>query len=103
MASDTLLSLMLDRALTPTERQQLFRKHPKPKGMHAAPAGSGPARETCGSCAHLVRKRMATKTYLKCGLCRSSWTGGAGTDVKARDPACSKWQAASLPVVEVGG
>lgn len=58
---------------------------------HAALVGSGPRKETCRTCAHLARKHMA-RTYLKCGLMRSTWTGGPGTDVRAKDPACSKWK-----------
>lgn len=66
------------------------RKSPKPSG-HAARPGSGPAGETCGSCAHLVRKKMA-KTYLKCGLMEAHWTRGGKTDLRARDAACAKWE-----------
>lgn len=62
----------------------------EPRGYAAAP-GSGPAGETCKSCRHFVIKRMA-RDYRKCGLRRGQWTGGAGTDVKARAPACSKWE-----------
>ena|ERR1700735_5514120 len=58
---------------------------------HAAAPGSGPSGETCGSCLHLYRNQMAS-TYLKCYLSRARWTGGAATDVKARDPACEKWE-----------
>ena len=81
-----------DRAMTPEERRDLMRKAvpPKIKGLYAAEPGTGPAGETCGSCAHLHRNRQA-KVYLKCGLTRARWTGGFGTDVKARSPACAKW------------
>lgn len=78
----------IERALMPVERKSL-RKPTQPKGYAAVP-GTGPTNETCGSCAHLERKRMA-KTYLKCALMRSHWTGGAGTDVRARSPACRNW------------
>ncbi|WP_375408557.1 hypothetical protein [uncultured Methylobacterium sp.] len=78
----------LPRALTPRERKRLTA--PRPKGYAALP-GTGPAGETCRSCAHLVRKEMA-KTYLKCGLMRPHWTGGTGTDVLARAPACRNWK-----------
>lgn len=66
-------------------------KAPKRRG-HAAIPGTGPEGETCGSCRHIYRRQMA-KTYIKCELTRSCWTGGGGTDVRARDPACSKWEA----------
>lgn len=77
-------------ATTPAEKRKLMRKHAKPKGLHAMPIGSGPHGETCGSCANLVHKRMS-KTYLKCALTIALWTGGGGTDVRAKDAACSKW------------
>lgn len=63
-----------------------------PARGYAARPGSGPAGETCGSCRHLVRKRMS-RAYLKCELMRAVWTGGHGTDVLARSPACAKWSA----------
>lgn len=90
-----LLEGMGDRALTPAERRRLLRG-PK-KSLHAALPGTGPVGETCGSCANLYRKRMGN-TYLKCALTRAQWTGGAGTDVKARDPACSKWESPHVDV-----
>lgn len=58
---------------------------------HAAMPGTGPEGETCGSCAHLYRNRQQ-KTYLKCALMRAYWTGGFGTDVRARDLACRRWE-----------
>lgn len=80
-------------AMTPKQRRALNAKFAKERGLHAAPPGSGPDGETCGSCANLVRKRMS-KVYLKCGLVEKLWTSGAGTDVRAKDPACSKWEVA---------
>jgi hypothetical protein len=80
-------------AMTPRQRGALNAKFAKERGLHAAPPGSGPDGETCGSCANLVRKRMS-KTYLKCSLMESKWTGGAGTDVRAKDPAWSKREVA---------
>lgn len=62
-------------------------------GMYADTPGTGPAGETCKTCAHLYRKALA-RTYLKCGLMQAAWTGGGKTDVKASAPACSKWEAA---------
>lgn len=79
----------LDRAMTPQERKRL-RAGTTPKGYAALP-GSGPAGETCGSCEHLVRRRMA-RTYLKFGLMQRGWTRGSASDVQARSPACSRWQ-----------
>lgn len=81
----------LDRAMTPQERRMLFRTPARKNTGYAAPPGSGPTGETCRTCKHLVHKRMAG-TYLKCELMRSVWTGGGGTDVKAKSPACSQWE-----------
>src|SRR3954466_7131362 len=82
---------LADPAMTPAERKLwLFSPRPRLKGLHADVPGSGPKGESCGSCFHLYRRQMS-RTYLKCELCRPHWTGGGGTDVKARDPACSKW------------
>jgi hypothetical protein len=61
------------------------------KRGHAARPGTGPEGETCGTCKHLVRRQMA-KTYMKCGLTMAKWTGGAGSDIRHKDPACSKWE-----------
>lgn len=67
--------------------RRLSRKH-----GHAAVPGSGPPGESCAGCKHLVRKQMS-KSYLKCGLMQAYWTGGEGTDVRAADPACWRWEA----------
>lgn len=82
----------LDRALTPEERRRLNTKPKTKKTGHAWRPGTGPQGETCKTCKHLVRKQMS-KTYLKCGLMSAHWTGGAGTDVRAGDPACREWAA----------
>ncbi|SFL17524.1 hypothetical protein SAMN04488125_11051 [Methylorubrum salsuginis] len=95
-----LLSMMKDRALTPTERRRMQRRGTQAKGYAAQP-GTGPAGETCGSCDHLVRKVMA-KVYRKCGLMRAHWTGGTGTDVLATSPACRNWQAIPQNIDSLG-
>jgi hypothetical protein len=64
----------------------------KLRGLYAAFPGTGPAGETCRSCDNLSGKRMS-RSYYKCELTRAQWTGGPGTDVKVRSPACSKWKA----------
>lgn len=89
--TDLLALMNKDLALTPAERRRLERGSKKKTGLHAMPPGTGPENETCGSCKYLYRKRMS-KVYLKCGLCRALWTGGGGSDVKSRDPACSRWE-----------
>jgi hypothetical protein len=65
------------------------RKTPQPAGYAALP-GTGPKGETCGSCRHLYRMQCA-KTYLKCELMRPDWTGGTGSDIRAKAPACRRW------------
>jgi hypothetical protein len=82
--------LFKEMALTPEERRGIFNAKKPRKTGHAAAPGSGPQGEFCRTCAHLYRNRMA-KTYLKCSLMRAHWTGGGGSDVKARDPACKEW------------
>ena len=72
------------------------RKDPQPRGYAARP-GSGPKGETCKTCRHLFRNRLA-KTYLKCLMARAKWTGGRASDVLARAPACRMWEALSSPV-----
>ena len=77
-----------------TEAQALVllkkRRTTLPRG-HAAPPGSGPAGETCRTCEHFARRRYA-KTYLKCALMKAHWTGGPGSDIRAKDPACRLWE-----------
>ena len=72
---------------------QALRASTVPKRGHAARPGSGPEGETCGSCAHYTLRQMS-KTYRKCGLTKATWTGGPGSDIRAKDPACSKWEVA---------
>lgn len=62
----------------------------EPRGYAATP-GTGPEGETCKTCAHLYRRECA-KTYLKCLLMKSRWTGGAATDIRAGSPACNRWE-----------
>ena len=58
--------------------------------VYAAPPGTGPSGETCGSCEHIWR----SEKYRKCNLMRACWTSGPRTDILARSPACSKWASA---------
>lgn len=66
------------------------RRSPIPRGYYYSP-GTGPAGETCGSCKHIVRKQLG-KVYLKCELNRARWTGGGGSDIRSRSPACKYWE-----------
>ena len=69
------------------------RKTTKPNGYAFRP-GTGPAGETCGSCAHLCARTGGNKAYWKCGLLKAVWTCGPGTDIRCKSPACRKWQEA---------
>lgn len=60
---------------------------------YAAPPGSGPPGETCKTCEHYARIRRGN-TYRKCALMKPHWTGGPGTDILARSPACRFWEEA---------
>lgn len=66
------------------------RKKTKANGYAATP-GSGPAGETCKTCEHYTHRSLA-KNYRKCALMAHAWTGGPGTDILARAPACSRWE-----------
>jgi hypothetical protein len=79
------------RMLTPEQRKQLQRRG-KGKGSrgHAGIVGNGPKGETCGSCAHLDGNGRSRRRFYKCGLVK--WTNGPATDIRKRDPACSRWE-----------
>ena len=66
------------------------RKNTQPRGYGGIP-GTRPSGETCGSCRFHVINRMA-KNYHKCELARARWTGGAGSDIRVRAAACSRWE-----------
>lgn len=82
-------------SLFPELEPEPHQTFPLKKRLTAGTCGKGPAGETCGSCAHLVRLPYHTRIYLKCGLMRHYWTHGAGTDIRARWPACEYWEAIS--------
>jgi hypothetical protein len=60
---------------------------------HPQPPGTGPAGETCGSCAHLRSVNGGSKNFSKCFLVKHQWTRGGGSDIRRRDAACRLWQA----------
>lgn len=80
-------------AMTPAERRKLTRREPVPKGYAAEP-GTGPEGETCRTCKHHAIMQYA-KSYHKCELRRATWTGGRGTDILVRSPACKMWEPGS--------
>jgi hypothetical protein len=58
---------------------------------HAGRPGTGPAGETCGTCASYTRKHTYRRAYRKCALAEASWSSGPGSDIRKRDPACGFW------------
>ncbi len=71
------------------------------KRGHAAQPGTGPEGETCKSCTHYTRTATkARNVFRKCGLMKSKWTNGPGTDIRAGDPACEFWSVFAPPAPE---
>lgn len=62
-----------------------------PKGYAARP-GSGPAGETCKTCANASLNTGYSKNYYKCLLLQRVWTSSYGTDIRLKSPACSYLQ-----------
>jgi hypothetical protein len=67
----------------------------QPRGKHyveprdyAAQPGTGPEGKQCRHCAHYTHKGNVAGTYPKCGANRAHWTGGRGSDILAKAPAC---------------
>lgn len=69
------------------EVSEAKRKPTERKG-YASPPGFGPKDETCGTCAYARRFGR----FAKCWLMHRHWTGGPGTDIKLRSPACRQWE-----------
>jgi hypothetical protein len=68
------------------------RKPTRPKGYAATP-GTGPEGETCQSCRFKRSTAGSTaKAYWKCKLNEANWTGGPGSDIRMRSPACLHWK-----------
>ena len=51
--------------------------------------GTGPAGQTCKTCANAYCKAMG-KNYWKCRLVRA--TSGPGSDIRLKSPACRAWR-----------
>ena len=77
--------------MPPQNRFEKKKRNETPRGYADVP-GTGPKGETCKSCKHFRRIECA-KVYFKCALLESKWTGGFKTDIRAKSPACSKWNA----------
>lgn len=72
-------------------RAQVAPPSVKPRGGYAAVPGTGPEGETCKTCRHLFRRKMS-HVYLKCKLMERQWTRGTASDIKAKTPACARWE-----------
>ena len=93
------------------KRDKRGRLPTKKRGHYAAP-GTGPAGKTCGTCKHIVGKQLSSKVVYKCGLARSIWTGGPGSDIRCKDaglrapaaaPNAQKGQGSMIaPIIETG-
>ena len=81
---------LVDPHPTTPEQRRARRKVDR---AHAAPPGTGPLGETCRSCRHYERILSNVKVYRKCGLMKATRTRGPGTDIRAHDAACRKWEA----------
>lgn len=57
---------------------------------YAAPPGSGPQGERCGTCRHCKIMPMTQRRYYKCEI--GTVTRGAATDIRLKSPACEKWE-----------
>lgn len=65
----------------------------EPRGYAARP-GTGPEGKTCRDCAHYVQRCSGgRRSFPKCGRAEHRWTGGRGSDILARAPACSMFEA----------
>ena len=63
---------------------------------HAGQPGAGPEGETCKSCRWIEGVWGGNKRFSKCSHhLAPRRTGGPGTDIRQRDPACERWEAAS--------
>ena len=59
----------------------------EPRG-YAAPPGTGPEGKTCRQCTNYTHKGGVAGSYPKCLANQARWTGGRGSDILARAPAC---------------
>jgi hypothetical protein len=95
-----------EEALSYPRREPLVLTAATPRGKHyveprgyAALPGTGPEGKQCRHCAHYTHASGVAGSYPKCGANRAKWTGGRGSDILAKAPACSKF----TPTPEGGG
>lgn len=72
----------------------------KPRGKHYVEPrgyvdmpGTGPEGKQCRHCKHYAHQSGVAGSFPKCGLNRARWTGGRGSDILARAPACRRFEA----------
>jgi hypothetical protein len=59
---------------------------------HPYPPGSGPKGQFCSTCQKCVCRHFTRKRFYKCRVMMKTWTGGKGTDIRLKDPACRSWE-----------
>lgn len=72
------------------------------KGFYAAEPGSGPAGESCQTCANRVFTfNLNGKRFPKCKVVEKYWTHGEVTDIQSSTPACHKWVKIGTALVKI--
>lgn len=75
-----------------TERARIERSSTVHANGYAAKPGTGPAGESCGTCANCrMRHLSAQRRVYKCALAMSGWNSSRSSDVLIHSPACEKW------------
>lgn len=81
-------------------------RSPRADGYAAEP-GTGPAGETCGSCAHCrgrhftrCRPGARPRKFYKCAANMTEWTNSRDSDVLVHSPACRFWTPPRAPSLD---
>lgn len=64
---------------------------PKAAG-YAAPPGTGPQGESCGTCMHCRVRTFHDRHFYKCELMVAAWNKDRSSDVVLKSPACRRWE-----------
>ncbi len=76
-------------SMSPEERRRLRERTTNPKAR--ASGLPGPSGEKCKTCIHAKANTMRSrKRFYKCAIAQRKATGGPGTDIRLKDPACSR-------------
>jgi hypothetical protein len=89
--SDDAIKLPARTPLVLTPATPRGKHYVEPRGYAAQP-GTGPDGKQCRNCDHYTHKGGVAGTYPKCGANVARWTGGRGSDILAKAPACSKFE-----------